>query len=70
VTAEEWVEQFAEKLGAEVPSRAEFDQVLALAAEAAHASERTAPPVACWIAGRAGRPLTELIEIAEGTAGE
>jgi uncharacterized protein DUF6457 len=70
VTAEEWVEQFAKELGAEVPSRAEFDQVLALAAEAAHASERTAAPVACWIAGRAGRPLTELIEIAEGTAGE
>lgn len=70
VTAEQWVEQFAKELGAEVPSRAEFDEVLALAAVAAHSSERTAAPVACWIAGRTGRPLTELIEIAERTAGD
>jgi hypothetical protein len=68
MTAEEWVEEFAQGIGAEAPSRAEFDEVLKLAAEAAHASERTAAPVACWIAGRTGRPLAELIEAAEGVA--
>jgi hypothetical protein len=69
VTAEQWVEQFAEQVGAEPPSAAEFDDVLKLAAEAAHASERTAAPLACWIAGRAGKPLAELIEVAEGVGG-
>jgi hypothetical protein len=66
VTAEEWVGQFAGEIGADAPSRDEFDEVLKLAAEAAHASERTAAPVACWIAGKTGRPLAELIEAAEG----
>ena len=44
MTAEQWVEQFAKQVGAENPSRDEFDEVLKLAAEAAHASERTAAP--------------------------
>ena len=38
-----------------------------LAAEAAHSSERTAAPIACWIAGRSGKQLTELVEVAVGT---
>jgi hypothetical protein len=65
VTAEEWIDQFAGKLGAEAPGDAEFSEILELAAEAAHSSERTAAPVACWIAGRTGKPLSELIEIAK-----
>jgi Domain of unknown function (DUF6457) len=70
VTAEEWVAQFAKEIEADAPSGEEFEQLLKLAAEAAHASERTAAPVACWIAGRTGRPLAELIEAAEGVAAE
>lgn len=70
MTAEEWVEKFAKEIEAEAPSKDEFDEILKLAAEAAHASERTAAPAACWIAGRTGRPLAELIEAAEGMAGE
>lgn len=65
MTAEEWVEQFAKENGAERPSQEEFDQILELAAVAAHASERIAAPVACWIAGRAGAPLAQSIETAE-----
>jgi hypothetical protein len=64
MTAEEWVEQFGKELGAEPPGEDEFARILELAAEAAHASERTAAPVACWIAGRTGRPLAELLEVA------
>ena len=60
MTAEEWVEKFAKEIGAERPSREEFDEILKLAAEAAHSSERTAAPVACWIAGRAGAPLSRV----------
>jgi hypothetical protein len=69
VTAEEWIDQFAEELGTEPPSEGEFAQILELAAEAAHSSERTAAPVACWLAGRSGRPLSELIEMARGDGG-
>jgi hypothetical protein len=70
VTAEQWVEQFAHEVGAENPNKNEFDEILKLAAEAAHSSERTAAPVACWIAGRTGKPLSELIAISEGIGGE
>jgi hypothetical protein len=65
MTAEQWVEQFAKEVGADSPSRDEFDEVLKLAAEAAHSSERTAAPLACWIAGKTGKPLAELISVAE-----
>jgi hypothetical protein len=66
VTAEQWVDRYAEKLGAEAPSKEEFARILELAAEAAHSSERIAAPIACWVAARTGRPLAELIELAEG----
>jgi hypothetical protein len=36
-----------------------------LPAVAAHASERIAAPIACYLAGVTGRPLSELIELAE-----
>lgn len=69
MTAEEWVDQFAKEIGIDPPSREETVEILRLAAEAAHSSERTAAPVACWIAGRAGLPLAEAIEVAERTGG-
>ena len=62
---EEWVQQFATELGAEAPSEEEFNAILDLAAVAAHSSERTAAPVAAWLAGRSGRSLAEVQEIAE-----
>jgi hypothetical protein len=54
VTAEQWIERFAADLGVSPPTAEEFDALLGLAASAAHASERTAAPVACWLAARAG----------------
>jgi hypothetical protein len=65
VTAEQWVDQFAKELDTGAPGKEEFDEVLKLAAAAAHASERTAAPLACWIAGRTGTSLAAAIEIAE-----
>lgn len=70
MTAEQWVEKFASEIGADPPSGDDFNELLRLAAEAAHASERTAAPVACWIAGRTGRPLGELIEAAARVGGD
>jgi hypothetical protein len=70
MTAAEWIQAFCEEIGAPAPSEAEFDEVLRLASVAAHASERVAAPVACFIAGRTGRPLGELLERAEALAPE
>ncbi len=65
MNAEEWVRRFATEVGSEEPSAEELDQILKLAAIAAHGSERTAAPVACWIGGRTGRSADSLREIAK-----
>ena len=54
VTGEEWLRQFAAALGVEPPSDEETNDLLALAGMAAHASERTAAPISCWLVARAG----------------
>ena len=60
----EWVQTFANALDVQVPSENEVDKILKLAGIAAHASERTSAPIACWIAAQSGRPTDEVIEIA------
>jgi hypothetical protein len=64
--AKEWSTAYAEQLGVEPPTAAEFKAILDLAAEAAHASERIAAPVACWLSAKAGRSLEESLELARG----
>ena len=59
-----WLEQFAAALGVETPSDAEREAILALAGTAAHASERTSAPIACWMAAAAGLNVFEALEIA------
>lgn len=54
MNAREWIAAYAEELGTEAPSGEEWSALLDLAGEAAHASERVAAPVACWVAARAG----------------
>lgn len=63
---DEWIEEFAGEVGVTPPSPEEIDLLLGLAAVAAHASERTAAPLACWMAGQSGMSLQRLKEIAEG----
>jgi len=65
MTRDEWIAAFAARLDIEPPSDEELDQILKLAAIAAHASERTAAPVACWIGGRTRRSPAELRDIAK-----
>lgn len=62
--ARAWLAAYATRLRLSPPTDEEFDSLLALAAEAAHASERVAAPVACWLAGRAGLDLHEAVEAA------
>ncbi|MSO42401.1 MAG: hypothetical protein EXQ70_11005 [Solirubrobacterales bacterium] len=66
---EHWIERFAEGAGVQSPSAEDVEAILDLAGTAAHASERTAAPVACWIGARSGRPLDELAEIAARVGG-
>ncbi len=54
ISAAEWVSRFAAELGTEPPNQEELGQLLDLAGLAAHASERTAAPISCWLVARAG----------------
>jgi hypothetical protein len=68
MTDKEWIALFAAQLGVEPPSAAETEELLALAAVAAHASERTAAPVACWLVARAGTAPSDALAIANAVA--
>lgn len=61
----EWIAGFAERLGVPVPDRETVEALLALAGTAAHASERTAAPIACYLAGVAGVDLVRAQALAE-----
>ena len=66
--ADEWLRRFAAEIGAEAPSEDEVGELLELAATAAHASERIAAPIACFMAGREGRSVQEMRAAAERVA--
>ena len=65
MNARSWISAYAERLGADAPTRDEFEAILELAAEAAHSSERVAAPVACWVAAKAGVPPKDALEAAQ-----
>ena len=62
MTAREWIDAFAGAIGIDAPDDATVEQLLALAGEAAHSSERTAAPIACWLVGRAGLDAAAALE--------
>jgi uncharacterized protein DUF6457 len=61
----DWLAAYAAKLGVPAPTKQELQQVLDLAGEAAHSSQRIAAPVATWLAGRAGLDLDQAMRYAE-----
>jgi hypothetical protein len=65
MTAKEWLAGFAGLLGVDPPTDEQITDLLRLAGEAAHASERTAAPVACWLVARAGIAPGEAMELIE-----
>jgi hypothetical protein len=67
MNAKEWIAAYAEQLGVEPPTANELKGILDLAAEAAHASERIAAPVACWLSAKAGRSLDDSLALARET---
>ena len=70
MNAKQWLAEFASRLDVDSPTPTEFSKLLDLAAEAAHASERVAAPVACWIAAKAGRDPEEALRIAREVGGD
>jgi hypothetical protein len=65
----DWISEFARRLGQPVPDAAVIDELLALAGTAAHASERLAAPIACYLVGRAGLDATAAHGIARSVPG-
>ena len=61
MTGNEWVRAFAEQLGIEPLTDAEVEALLDLAGIAAHASERLAAPLTCYLVGRAGVAPAEAL---------
>jgi hypothetical protein len=61
----DWLAAYAAKLGVPAPTKEELQQVLDLAGEAAHSSQRIAAPVATWLAGKAGLELDQAMRYAE-----
>ena len=61
ISARQWLAAYAQRLGVEAPTADELKAVLDLAGVAAHASQRIAAPVACWLAAKAGVGLDEAM---------
>lgn len=66
--AVEWIARYAERVGLSPPTEDEFGQILELAGIAAHASERVAAPVACWLAAASGLTLGDALDAAREIA--
>ena len=64
MTGERWLQALATELGVAVPTEQESTDLLALASTAAHASERVAAPLSCWLAARAGITAAEALAVA------
>jgi hypothetical protein len=67
-TTAERVSASAEATGIAPPSQDDIDALLQLAGVAAHASERTAAPITCWIAATAGLTPARALALAESIA--
>ncbi|HEX6567848.1 MAG TPA: DUF6457 domain-containing protein [Acidimicrobiales bacterium] len=68
MTRDEWIADFAARLGVAPPDAAAVEALLALAGTAAHASERTAAPIACYLVGLAGASPPAAGRLAEAVA--
>ncbi len=70
MTGNEWIRAFAEQLGLEPLGDDDIEALLDLAGVAAHASERIAAPLTCYLVGRAGMGATEALAVARQLGGD
>jgi Domain of unknown function (DUF6457) len=59
--AEAWIAEFAAALDVDPPDSATIETLLDLAGVAAHASQRTAAPIACYLVGRSGVEVADAL---------
>jgi hypothetical protein len=64
MTGEMWLRALATELGVPAPTEQEATDLLDLASTSAHASERLAAPLSCWLAARAGIAPAEALAVA------
>ncbi len=69
-TGQEFVHRYAQELGLEAPDAAAIETLLDVAGEAAHASERIAAPLTCWLVGRADMSPDDALALAKKLAAE
>ena len=67
-TGREWIAAFAAELGVEPLDDATVDTLLELAGVAAHASERLAAPLTCYLTAKAGADPAAALAVAERLA--
>ena len=65
----QWCERFAAAAGVDPPTDQEIDDLLALAAIAAHASARQAAPITCWLAAKGGMSISAALGAAQAIEG-
>ncbi len=66
----DWTAGLASALGVPPPTPEELADLLELAGVAAHASERWAAPLSCWLVARAGMAPAEALALARRLAGD
>jgi len=63
-----WLDRYTAALGLPPVTDDEVETLLALAGVAAHASERTAAPITCYLAALSGEPLAKALAAARDLA--
>lgn len=66
----QWCRRFAVAAGVEPPTEREIDDLLALAAVAAHASARQSAPITCWLAAKGGMTIAAALDAAQSLQGD
>ena len=65
-----WLDRYTAALGSPPITDEDVEKLLALAGVAAHASERKAAPVTCYLAARSGVSIVEALATAQRLADE
>ena len=63
--SDEWLDRFAVALGVPAPDADEMTALLELAGVAAHASERMAAPISCWMVALSGVSIADALIAAQ-----
>jgi hypothetical protein len=65
-----WLDRYAAALGTAPVSDKDLEALLTLSGVAAHASERKAAPVSCYLVARSGLPIADALAAARALADE